>query len=225
MPAAFPPDVRAAVVAARLGGARVSDVARELGISTSLVTKWSQEAGIGPEPACKVCQHPQLDEIDAALIDNTVAVVADLYPDVTCASLDRHRRVHLAITLGQGPGFRCAACDHMLRSRIDALLRLHWSRTRLAEEFGIEVYVLRHHQFHHLDNPHRDAAVARAEESRLQAARRLAERVGPPRGWLYCPECDSDNVHCAGSGDWREDPGPIHWYVAGCFDCGWPNGD
>jgi transposase-like protein len=225
-----PAEVRAAAIAARREGVGVVEVARRLNVSHNAVSKWSREAGI-EAPAhrpCGVCVHPQRDEIDTALIANSVEAVRREFGDgFKFTMLDRHRRLHLGMPVGRGYGAypACKVCDHPDRDVIDQALRDGESRTALAHKYepDFTLHILRNHLNTHLDNPRRDAAIAAAAEVRRQAAAKVAERSGPPPGFFLCPECDSENVRCKGSGNWREDPGPIYWHVTDCLDCGWPD--
>ena len=207
------------------------EVAKALGVSHNAVSKWSRAAGIEAPPhrPCGACIHPQREEIDLALIENSVEAVRQQFGNgLKFTMLDRHRRKHLGMPVGRGYGAypACAVCDHPDRDEINRALRDGEGPTALARKYepAFTLNVLRHHLKTHLDNPRRDAAIAAATELRAKAAAKLAERAGPPPGWFYCPECESANVHSQGSGDWREDPGPMHWHVTECLDCGWPDG-
>jgi hypothetical protein len=117
-------------------------------------------------------------------------------------------------------GEACPVCKHPLRDDIDHALRRSgpdaYARTTASAFAPFAVHVLREHQLRHLDTP-----LIADQNSAGEADRRL-ETEGPPPGWFFCPECDSTNVRCKGSGYWKEDPGPVHWHVTECLDCGWP---
>jgi hypothetical protein len=209
-----------------------------LDVSRTAVSNWSKKAGIDPpgRRPCGICAHPQRDEIDAALITESVESVRRRFSNgLKLTMLDRHRRLHLAMPVGRGYGAypACKVCDHPKRPAIDQALRDGKPRRALVDAYGqaFTLPMLRHHVREHLNNPRRDAAVATARSIRRQAAERLADRGadppavpgGPPPGFFFCPECDSENVRCKGDGNWRDDPGPVYWHVTECLDCGWPD--
>lgn len=223
-----PPEVKEAALAARRAGVGVVEVARRFGIHRNVITKWAKQAGIeGQRRPCGICTHPQRDEIDAALIENSVETVRRQFGQgLKFTMLDRHRRLHLGMPVGRGYGAypACKICDHPDHASIDRALREGVSRVELTRTYepAFTLSMLRNHLREHLDNPRRDAVIAAVNERRRQVVQRLAGRSGPPRGWFFCPECDSDNVNAKGSGDWKEDPGPVRWHVTECLDCGWP---
>ena len=207
------------------------EVARKLGISRNAVIKWTGEAGIEvpPRRPCGICAHPRRDEIDLALLEGSVDAARKklrMALGTKSTMLDRHRRLHMGMPVGRGYGAypTCKVCDHPDREAIDEALVAGESRSALARRYdnAFSRNILKNHLDTHINNPRRDAIIAAVNALRADAIRRIEERQGPPRGWLFCPECDSDNVRSAGSGYWRDDPGPIHWHVTECFDCGFP---
>ncbi len=102
--------------------------------------------GIG----CLVCNHPEREAIEAAILKGDTYVAISTRVNINKAILAYHARKHLDIYRPSGRTSKCLVCEHPEKDAIDQYILSGASYMQASRKFAMSAHVLNVHAFAHL---------------------------------------------------------------------------